>query len=61
MSPQLALVGLSIVPPVAILSAGYGRYVKGISKNVQVFVFFLLQAYIISCICIYILFFIMVK
>lgn len=38
MSPQLALVGLSIVPPVAGLAIVYGRYVRGISKKVQVIV-----------------------
>nr|QST14984.1 ABCB10 protein [Diaphanosoma celebensis] len=35
MSPKLALVGLSIVPPVALLGAGYGRVVKKISRSVQ--------------------------
>ncbi|XP_015587518.1 ATP-binding cassette sub-family B member 10, mitochondrial [Cephus cinctus] len=34
-SPQLALVGLSIVPPVAGIAILYGRLVKKISKNVQ--------------------------
>ena len=36
MSPQLALVGLSIVPPVAGMAIVYGRYVRNISKQVQV-------------------------
>ena len=36
MSPQLALVGLSIVPPVAGMAIFYGRFVRKISKNVQV-------------------------
>ncbi|XP_045033982.1 ATP-binding cassette sub-family B member 10, mitochondrial [Daphnia magna] len=35
MSPQLALVGLSIVPPVAGMAILYGRFVRKISKNVQ--------------------------
>jgi len=35
MSPQLALVGLSIVPPVAGMAIVYGRYVRNISKQVQ--------------------------
>lgn len=35
MSPQLALVGLSIAPPVAGISIVYGRYVRGLSKSVQ--------------------------
>jgi len=34
-SPQLAIVGLSIVPPVAGLAVIYGRYVKKISQQVQ--------------------------
>ena len=34
-SPQLALVGLSIVPPVAGMAILYGRFVKKISKDVQ--------------------------
>ena len=36
MSPKLAMIGLSIVPPVALLGVGYGRFVKKISKQVQV-------------------------
>ena len=35
MSPKLAVVALSIVPPVALLSRVYGRYVQGITKQVQ--------------------------
>ncbi|KAJ8683403.1 hypothetical protein QAD02_019195 [Eretmocerus hayati] len=34
-SPQLALVGLSIVPPVAGMGILYGRFVRNISKDVQ--------------------------
>ncbi|XP_046632752.1 ATP-binding cassette sub-family B member 10, mitochondrial-like [Daphnia pulicaria] len=34
-SPQIALVGLSIVPPVAVLTIVYGRFVKKITKKVQ--------------------------
>ncbi|XP_058802845.1 ATP-binding cassette sub-family B member 10, mitochondrial-like [Phymastichus coffea] len=34
-SPQLALVGLAIVPPVAAMATLYGRFVKKISKEVQ--------------------------
>ncbi|XP_014219848.1 ATP-binding cassette sub-family B member 10, mitochondrial [Copidosoma floridanum] len=34
-SPQLALVGLSVVPPVAGMAILYGRFVKKISKDVQ--------------------------
>ncbi|KAB7499643.1 ATP-binding cassette sub-family B member 10, mitochondrial, partial [Armadillidium nasatum] len=36
MSADLAVVGLSIVPPVAIMAIFYGKYLKRISKNVQV-------------------------
>ncbi|XP_060532272.1 ATP-binding cassette sub-family B member 10, mitochondrial isoform X1 [Cylas formicarius] len=35
MSPQLALVGLAIVPPVAGVAVVYGRYVRGISRRLQ--------------------------
>ncbi|XP_071441482.1 ATP-binding cassette sub-family B member 10, mitochondrial [Hetaerina americana] len=35
LSPQLALVGLSIVPPMAGLAVVYGRFVKNITKSVQ--------------------------
>ncbi len=35
MSPKLAVVGLSIVPPVAGLAVIYGRYVRKITKQVQ--------------------------
>ncbi|KAK7794387.1 hypothetical protein R5R35_011668 [Gryllus longicercus] len=34
-SPQLALVGLSIVPPVAGLAVIYGKFVRNITKKVQ--------------------------
>lgn len=36
MSPQLALVGLAIVPPVAGMAVIYGRFVRKITKSVQV-------------------------
>lgn len=36
MSPQLALVGLAIVPPVAGMAIVYGRFVRNITKDVQV-------------------------
>ena len=36
MSPELAMVGLSIVPPVALSAVFYGRYVKNITRKVQV-------------------------
>ena len=36
MSPQLAMVGLGIVPPVALWAVFMGRKVKGVSKQVQV-------------------------
>lgn len=35
MSPQLALVGLAIVPPVAGMAVIYGRFVRKITKSVQ--------------------------
>ncbi|XP_063868346.1 ATP-binding cassette sub-family B member 10, mitochondrial-like [Scylla paramamosain] len=35
MSPELAMVGLSIVPPVALSAVFYGRYVKNITRKVQ--------------------------
>lgn len=35
MSPQLALVGLAIVPPVAGLAVLYGRFVRNITRQVQ--------------------------
>ncbi|KAF5302768.1 hypothetical protein FQA39_LY01948 [Lamprigera yunnana] len=35
MSPELAFVGLAIVPPVAIVAVIYGRFVRQITKNVQ--------------------------
>ncbi|GLV37360.1 uncharacterized protein CBL_10673 [Carabus blaptoides fortunei] len=34
-SPELATVGLSVVPPVAILAVIYGRFVRNITKAVQ--------------------------
>lgn len=36
LSPQLALVGLAIVPPVAGMAVIYGRFVRKITKSVQV-------------------------
>lgn len=36
MSPQLAVVGLTIVPPVAGLAVIYGKFVRKITKSVQV-------------------------
>lgn len=39
MSPQLATVGLSVVPPVAALAIIYGRFVRNITVKVQVFIF----------------------
>jgi len=35
MSPKLSVIALSIVPPIALLSRGYGRYVQKITKQVQ--------------------------
>lgn len=35
MSPKLSVIALSIVPPIALLSRGYGRYVQNITKQVQ--------------------------
>ena len=35
MSPKLALMALSIVPPIAIMSRYYGRYVQRITRAVQ--------------------------
>ncbi|KAK8733377.1 hypothetical protein OTU49_006610 [Cherax quadricarinatus] len=35
MSTELAIVGLSIVPPVALMAVWYGRYVRKITKSVQ--------------------------
>lgn len=35
MSPELALVGLSIVPPIAAAAVVYGRFVRKITKQVQ--------------------------
>lgn len=36
MSSELALVGLSIVPPIAGLAIMYGRFVRKMTKEVQV-------------------------
>jgi ATP-binding cassette subfamily B (MDR/TAP) protein 10 len=36
MSPQLALVGLAVVPPLAAMAVIYGRFVRKIAKSVQV-------------------------
>lgn len=36
MSPKLAIVGLTIVPPVAGLAILYGRFVRKITKSLQV-------------------------
>ena len=35
MSPKLSVIALSIVPPIALLSRIYGRYVQNITKQVQ--------------------------
>lgn len=35
MSPELALVGLAIVPPIAGVAVVYGRFVRKITKRVQ--------------------------
>jgi len=35
MSPKLSVIALSIVPPMALLSRIYGRYVQNITKQVQ--------------------------
>ncbi|XP_065208672.1 ATP-binding cassette sub-family B member 10, mitochondrial-like [Planococcus citri] len=35
MSPQLAIVGLTVVPPVAGLAVVYGKFVRNITKSVQ--------------------------
>ncbi|CAG9856685.1 unnamed protein product [Phyllotreta striolata] len=35
MSPELACVGLAIVPPVAVVAVMYGKYVRGISRQLQ--------------------------
>ncbi|KAJ9579752.1 hypothetical protein L9F63_004589, partial [Diploptera punctata] len=35
MSPELAMVGLSIVPPIALMAVMYGRFVRKITKSVQ--------------------------
>ncbi|XP_012547622.2 ATP-binding cassette sub-family B member 10, mitochondrial [Bombyx mori] len=35
MSPSLALIGLCVVPPVSMLAAIYGRFVRGITRELQ--------------------------
>ncbi|XP_026323279.1 ATP-binding cassette sub-family B member 10, mitochondrial-like, partial [Hyposmocoma kahamanoa] len=35
MSPSLAMIGLCIVPPVSILAVFYGRFVRGITRQLQ--------------------------
>lgn len=35
MSPELAMVGLAIVPPIAAVAVVYGRFVRKITKKVQ--------------------------
>ncbi|KAJ0176046.1 hypothetical protein K1T71_008220 [Dendrolimus kikuchii] len=35
MSPSLALVGLCVVPPVSVLAVTYGRFVRGITRQLQ--------------------------
>ncbi|CAH0560620.1 unnamed protein product [Brassicogethes aeneus] len=35
MSPKLALVGLTVVPPLVVVAVAYGRFVRKISKQVQ--------------------------
>lgn len=35
MSTELALVGLSVVPPIAVAAVIYGRFVRKITKSVQ--------------------------
>jgi len=35
MSPKLAMIALSIVPPIALVSRYYGRYVQKITRAVQ--------------------------
>lgn len=35
MSTELAIVGMSVVPPVALMAIWYGRYVRSITKSVQ--------------------------
>lgn len=39
MSPKLAIVGLIVVPPVACLAILYGRFVRKITKSVQVSIY----------------------
>ena len=34
-SPTLGVIGLSVVPPVALFAIGFGRYIKKLSKQVQ--------------------------
>ncbi|CAH0400233.1 unnamed protein product [Chilo suppressalis] len=35
MSPSLALIGLCVVPPVSMLAVAYGRFVRGITRQLQ--------------------------
>lgn len=35
MSPSLALIGLCVVPPVSMLAVIYGRFVRGITRQLQ--------------------------
>ncbi|KAJ2951631.1 hypothetical protein O0L34_g13789 [Tuta absoluta] len=35
MSPSLALIGLCVVPPVSVLAVMYGRFVRGITRQLQ--------------------------
>lgn len=35
MSPSLALIGLCVVPPVSVLAVIYGRFVRGITRQLQ--------------------------
>jgi ATP-binding cassette, subfamily B (MDR/TAP), member 10 len=35
MSPSLALIGLCVVPPVSMLAVVYGRFVRGITRQLQ--------------------------
>lgn len=36
MSTDLAVVGLSIVPPVALMGVAFGRHLRNVAKKVQV-------------------------
>lgn len=35
MSPKLALVGLTVVPPLVLVAVCYGRFVRNVSKKLQ--------------------------